>query len=451
MGCKGSDEQKYNRAKEIAELLKELRVLNKEQQSIADPRTPTQPKFNHAILDGSTTKKDRKEAKKAAKAAERTPFVTSKDVERISQILCPEPEEAVDGEFERALLTDASINDNLNYHRATGNSRETRHRIINKERSLVFATELLEEEMNRVLAELRVPSWAELKTKAERAIVVRLRDKITENLVHNNNEARDTMARKAGFWRWASRRAYNRLIENGRIWDWKNGDALAHELEADEDDGEDFEAGGNDAEGEEEVNAVNDEVAAAVNNTINPTANRTVVRIINHANHAVDLPANYTINTPANNAVDNTIADARKLTAAIERVVDGHAATDDRRSLATEPSRFGSISSSTVSRDTSVSSATRTTMSSAGESSDEGWTTVGKTSLKRATPKLKLSSNGGLKHLGFKAMSISPRTPRASRTPVSLAAFGMLSINDGDEESTEDDEASPLTPCPKRR
>ncbi|KAF2483122.1 hypothetical protein BDY17DRAFT_141707 [Neohortaea acidophila] len=33
------------------------------------------------------------------------------------------------------------------------------------------------------------------------------------------------MMRKAGFWRWASRKAYNRLVENGRIWSAKGSEA----------------------------------------------------------------------------------------------------------------------------------------------------------------------------------------------------------------------------------
>lgn len=32
------------------------------------------------------------------------------------------------------------------------------------------------------------------------------------------------MMRKAGFWRWASRKAYNRLVENGRIWSAKGSE-----------------------------------------------------------------------------------------------------------------------------------------------------------------------------------------------------------------------------------
>ena len=70
-----------------------------------------------------------------------------------------------------------------------------------------------------------------VKGKKERALVGRLHDKIVEDLKHDHGEARETMMRKAGFWRWASRKAYNRLAEDGRIWDWKSGEALAPVVE----------------------------------------------------------------------------------------------------------------------------------------------------------------------------------------------------------------------------
>lgn len=388
MGCRGSDEQRYNRYKEIAELVKYLRTATNE-QSLSSPKTPTFHKFDHAVRDGSTSKRERKEAKRQAKAADRVLVIKAKDIERIGKIL--HPEEPVDEEFERALLMDRSIENNMYYHPGTSNSREERDRFISEERRGKAQLKLSDAEINRIMAELGFPDLSKVKSKEERVILGRLQEKIAEDLMHDHNEARDTMQRKAGFWRWANRKAYNRLAANGRIWDWKNGEDLApvieHEADVDEQQ----------APGSAVVAAANDDV------------------FVDKKEHA-----------------------------------DKHDdASDDRSSVASLPSEashYRATYASSTSRDTSISSASRTTISSNDESADERWTTVGR--MKAPKPsnefKLKLSTNGGLRHLESRS---------TSRTPNSSTKFALLSIqDDGDGHvSGEDDAVSPRTPCPKRR
>lgn len=388
MGCRGSDEQRYNRYKEIAELVKDLRNAGNE-QSLSSPKTPTFHKFDHAVLDGSASKKERKEAKKQAKAADRELVIKAKDIERIGKIL--HPEELVDEEFERALLMDKSIENNMYYHPGTSNSREERDRFISEERRGKAQLKLSDAEITRIMTELGFPDLSMMKSKEERVLVGRLREKIAKDLKHDHNEARDTMQRKAGFWRWASRKAYNRLAANGRIWDWKNGDALApiveHEADVDEQQA--------------------------------PEA-------------AVDVAPN-----------EDVFVDKK------EHTEHDDDANDDQSSVGSLPSNashYRATYASSTSRDTSISSASRTTFSSNDESADERWTTVGR--MKAPKPsnkfKLKLSTNGGLRHL-------ESRT--ATRTPNSSTKFALLSIqDDGDGNvSGEDDVVSPRTPCPKRR
>jgi hypothetical protein len=388
MGCKGSEEQRYNRYKEIAELVKELRMIGNE-QSFQSPRTPTFPRFDHATLDGSTSKKDRKEAKRQAKAAERVPVITSKDIERIGKIL--HPEEPVDEEFEKALLMDKAIENNMYYHPATSNSREERHRFIRQERSGKSELKLSDSEMRDMLAELKVPDLAQAKSKSERVIVTRLREKIVEDFVHDHHEAGEIMMRKAGFWRWANRRTYNRLAANGRIYDWKNGETLA-------------------PVGENEVDVEGYEAPAA----------------------ADDLAADH----------DEEVVIEKEDT---DKDDDANDDMSSVVSLTSEASRVRPAYSSSASRDTSISSASRTTFSSNDESADDSWTTVGRVKQPKATLTLKLTPNGGLKHL---RPNTTPRTPRTF-----AAAFSMLSIPDErkEYESDEKNAVSPLTPCPRRR
>jgi hypothetical protein len=243
------------------------------------------------------------------------------------------------------------------------------------------------------MTELKVNDMCHVKGKKERALVGRLRDKIVEDLQHDHGEARETMMRKAGFWRWASRKAYNRLAENGRIWDWQSGGALAPVVE-------------------HEADVVNPQAPAAVE-----------ALVVN----------------------DDAAADEGMLMVKEDEVKD-----DDLLSVASltsEVSRSRPAYASSTSRDTSMSSASRTTFSSNDESADESWTTVGRGKAPKSTNAftLKLSTHGGLKHLEPK---VTPRTPRAS------TRFAMLSIADDEKENVSDGEEgvlSPRTPRQRRR
>ena len=74
-GCKGSDDQRHTRYKQIAELVKEVRGCGDE-QPFSTPKSATFSRYDHALLDGSaskTSKKERKEAKRVARRAGRAP------------------------------------------------------------------------------------------------------------------------------------------------------------------------------------------------------------------------------------------------------------------------------------------------------------------------------------------------------------------------------------------
>jgi hypothetical protein len=288
------------------------------------------------------------------------------------------------------LLMDKAIENNMYYHPATSNSREERHRFIRQERSSKSELKLSDSEMHDILTELKVPDLAQAKSKSERVIVTRLREKIVEDFVHDHHEAGEIMMRKAGFWRWANRRTYNRLAANGRIYDWKNGEALA-------------------PVGENEVDGEGYEAPAAADDLV--------------ADHDEEVIVDKEDTDKDDDANDD-----------MSSVV----------SITSEASRFRPAYSSSASRDTSISSASRTTLLSNDESADDGWTTVGRARPKAALT-ITLTPNGGLKHLR------SIKTPRTLKT--FAAAFSMLSIPDEkiEYESDGDDAVSPLTPCPRRR
>lgn len=400
MGCKGSDEQRYTRHKQIAGILKEISEVNGE-KPVLTPKSATFSRDAHTGSPSTITKKLRKAAKAAEKAAVRPAIITEADIKRVGDIL--HPRGPIDEEFEKALLMDKSIADNLFYHPGTANSYDMREWIIKQERSGKVGLKVSGENLDQIITEL-LPNWNKSKSKKERNLIARLRKMVEEDLTHDHGEEQQIMMRKASFWRWANREAYNRLAANGRIWDWKSGEALAPVVER-------------------QADAADDESKAEV--------------------PEVDATGTGETDEGTRNEKDDAVVDEG------EGGEDVHATSVLLRglSLASESSRTRLASSSSVSRNTSASSASRTTVSSADENTDS-FVRVGKPRPARLVipaPVLRFSANGGLGHL------LSRSTPRAPGGPMS--AYSMLAVEDADDgDDDEDYEAiSPRTPCPRRR
>ena len=69
----------------------------------------------------------------------------------------------------------------------------------------------------------------------------RLITAITEDVTAYQNEQAETMGRTAGYWRYVSKRTYNFMVRNNKIWDWATGEKLYELDDADEDALEDDE------------------------------------------------------------------------------------------------------------------------------------------------------------------------------------------------------------------
>lgn len=388
MACRNSDEQSDQRHRNIAEL---IRKLEETQSSPAfqSPKTPMLSRHNSNAASGSISKKDRKAAKKAAKAADRPKFVTAKEVKRVGDVLHPQEEDAE--EFEKALLEDENINENLYYHSGTANTVEMRHSFIRQERSGKPDLIVEKAEVDRIMAELKVVDAGEVKDKQTRALITSIAKAVEEDLIHVHNEERLIMRRKGGFWRWASRKAYDRLCANNRIWDWKNGEST-----------------------------VPDKAEAA-----EPAVNE-------------DLQLDE----------DVVQGDAMELDATEEwaRAIGGLRSNSIDTS-GSEISGEGLSATSGNQRKSSIRSDASTDRTSVDSGSHDGWSTVGKSGKFSSTPeakgppmKLKLSLNGGLdKMISSKP---TPKTPKSK-----FATWSDEKENEANEDVNGDDEcdASPLT------
>ena len=198
--------------------------------STAKPTTaiPTQPVYANQNEEGTTPqkKKERKAAKKAGKIARLPKILTAADIEHIGKVLHPNDHDADERELELKLLNDPDIKDNRFFHKGTSNLREVRNIFVKKDRKgdkVTFRVEA--EEMEGLLQLLNVSPITTSSSSEEKKLVEELKAKIEADLGQAQKEMEELQMRKAGFWRWASKKAYNRLVANGRIWEDKGDDA----------------------------------------------------------------------------------------------------------------------------------------------------------------------------------------------------------------------------------
>ncbi|KAK1808680.1 hypothetical protein LTR12_016959 [Friedmanniomyces endolithicus] len=193
--CKHSEAQHDKRHREIAELLHQL----KEQQNQSPEPEPTTPKVvrnntGHQIAS-PMPKKERKAARKAAKLASLPKVITTTDIDFVDKTL------------------------HADNHEGTSNTQESRYRHIKRKQSRSDTPKIDEEELNALLAGLNVPPACQAKTTEECRLIESIRQAVHGDMVNVAKEHEQTQMRKAGFWRWASRKVYNRLVQNGRLWD----------------------------------------------------------------------------------------------------------------------------------------------------------------------------------------------------------------------------------------
>lgn len=160
--------------------------------------------------------------KKAAKLAEMPKVISTADVEFVAKTLHPDDVEKDEAEEERKLIEDPDIKLNLYFHRGTSNTRATRYAFI-KRRGSGGEPEVDDAELDVLLEGLNVPLTA--SSGKEKDLISAIRTAVREDMINVEKEHQQTMVRKGGFWRWASKKAYNRLIDNGRVWDEKEDES----------------------------------------------------------------------------------------------------------------------------------------------------------------------------------------------------------------------------------
>lgn len=147
--------------------------------------------------------------------------ITTADLDFVAKTLHPCDYEKDEEEEEKKLAADPDIKLNLYYHKGTSNTREIRYRHLKHKQADKGEPNIDDSELDALMTALKAPAAKAVKTKEERKLVDKLREKVRDDMNEVEREHEQIAIRKGGFWRWASKKAYDRLVANGRIWDQK--------------------------------------------------------------------------------------------------------------------------------------------------------------------------------------------------------------------------------------
>lgn len=225
MPCNRNDKEQYKRHREIAELIHELKRI-KSFEEYHPENSPLTPKATNTLNkhhyppeeDNPMSKKERKAAKKARKLVNIPKSVSAADIDFVAQVLDPYAS-STDDEAQHALELqgDPDVMLNRAFHRGTSNRRDIRNQFVAKDKRAANIEIIIDPvEIDGYLQLLDVSPLTSNSTTEEKAIHTRLKSCVEKYLVHSENEQDSLTMRKAGFWRWASKRAYERLVLDGQ-------------------------------------------------------------------------------------------------------------------------------------------------------------------------------------------------------------------------------------------
>ncbi|KAI7212314.1 hypothetical protein KC333_g7184 [Hortaea werneckii] len=209
--CRHSEEHHHQRHRKIAELLRQLQEV----QSADIPKRATAELLpgQDASTPSPLSKKERKAAKKAAKVAGMAKVVTAAEINFVAETLHPTCCTNDDAEDENSLVEDFDIKFNLYYHKGTTNTREARSRHMDNKQRKKSEPNIEESEIDAFMAALRIPTTG-LDGKDQQNLIREIRDAVRDDLTRVAKEDEQTAIRKAGFWRWASKKTYERHVAN---------------------------------------------------------------------------------------------------------------------------------------------------------------------------------------------------------------------------------------------
>lgn len=223
-----------------------------ESEDWPDTSTVCDDDLDGQIFGLAETKKNvdfRKPAKaesKTGKHKSRFQVTTAEELQRIQDALHParDPLSNKRGGYleSNSLINNATIDTNIAFNTHTFQYSSLRSAVqkrkLERNKGLLSTpcsrAPLNDSQMSAILHRLGISSSAvSNNTKERTSRIISLRDAIEQDLRCVENEDRETMARMAGYWRYANRRTYNAMVRTNELWDWATG-AKLEEIEEEE-------------------------------------------------------------------------------------------------------------------------------------------------------------------------------------------------------------------------
>ena len=182
------------------------------------------------------TRRERKAARRAARNKARFAGLTKDHIKRVEVVLHPNGNMIDEGPTPSDPLMNKTIKDNLAFNSRTFKYASLRTGVHQKKilKNSMAAKTIAQEKMQSQHAEITifmqklgiVDTNANSGPKNRRVLLTRLREGIKNDLECVANENKQHMIRMAGYWRYASKRTYNLMIEKNLVWDWETGAKL---------------------------------------------------------------------------------------------------------------------------------------------------------------------------------------------------------------------------------
>ena len=199
-------------------------------------------------------KKLKKAERRQVKYQSRVKVISTEDIRRIAAAIHPTTAVTLGAQSpwhqnSDNLISSQVVADNVAYVAHTSRYHQSRirreHGAGGKKQTPTTPTPgRTVDETASILSRLNVKVCVLAASKERKSIVAKLQDAIRTDLAIADNEARDTMMREAGYFRYVNRRTYNAMIRNNQIWDWVSGRKLEEvDEDDDEDDGEESHSG----------------------------------------------------------------------------------------------------------------------------------------------------------------------------------------------------------------
>ena len=182
------------------------------------------------------TTRELKDARKRERNQARFASLEERQIRRVEQVLHPESASKDKSHHTGDPLKSPAIKDNLAFNPSTFEYASLRTHIHTKKvqkNSSSPTTPDVEKgqsqdaEITMFIQQLGVDvRKANSATKEQKSLLSNLYEAIRQDLEHAANDDKEHMKRMAGYWRYASRRTYNLMVQKNEIWDWETGAKL---------------------------------------------------------------------------------------------------------------------------------------------------------------------------------------------------------------------------------